>query len=52
MRQYTISFIGTGNMGGALLEAIAKSKAGHLIKAYDISEKALKKAEKLGAISC
>ena len=52
MRQYTISFIGTGNMGGALLEAIVKSKSGHLIKAYDISEKALKKVEKLGAIAC
>lgn len=52
MKQYTVSFIGTGNIGGALLQAIANQNSNYLVKAYDISEKALKKAESLGAIAC
>ena len=39
MNQITISFIGAGNIGGALIQAISGLNKGYLIKVYDVSEK-------------
>ena len=52
MKQYTISFIGAGNIGGALIQATEKVDKGYLIKAFDVSEKASLKAQQYGAIIC
>ena len=52
MKQYTISFIGAGNIGGALIQAIMKVNKGYLVKAYDISAQACEKARGYGAIIC
>lgn len=46
----TIAFIGLGNMG--LPMAINLLKAGHQVRAFDLSEKALEKAVEQGAIAC
>ena len=47
---FKIGFIGTGNMGGALLKAAAKSVGGESILASDFFyEKALKAAQEVGA---
>ncbi len=51
-KQYTISFIGSGNIGCALMQSIAKTQKNAAIKAYDILPKALKKAESYGAAAC
>ncbi|UUR09042.1 3-hydroxyisobutyrate dehydrogenase [Sphingomonas glaciei] len=42
-----IAFIGLGNMGGGMAANLAK--AGHEVRAFDLSEAALAKAEKRGA---
>ena len=46
----TIAFIGLGNMG--LPMALNLLKAGHQVKAFDLSESALKKAVEQGALAC
>ena len=52
MEQFTISFIGTGNIGSALIQSIMKHDKDYVVKAYDISDKALQHARSLGAIAC
>ena len=52
MQQITISFIGTGNIGSALIQSVMKINKGYLVKAYDVSDPALKNAMSLGAIAC
>ena len=52
MNQITISFIGAGNIGGALIQAISGLNKGYLIKVYDVSEKAMRRAESMFAIGC
>src|SRR5918994_579961 len=42
-----IAFIGLGNMGGGMAANLAK--AGHEVRAFDLSEAALAKAEERGA---
>tara|TARA_R110001592_G_scaffold91754_3_gene268214 strand:+ start:390 stop:1271 length:882 start_codon:yes stop_codon:yes gene_type:complete len=46
----TIAFIGLGNMG--LPMALNLLKAGHQVKAFDLSESALEKAAEHGALAC
>ncbi|MBB4285053.1 3-hydroxyisobutyrate dehydrogenase [Roseospira goensis] len=43
----TIGFIGLGNMGGPMLANLVK--AGHTVRAFDLSEAALERAESAGA---
>ncbi len=52
MEQYTITFIGAGNIGGALIQSIMKVDKGYLVKAYDVSPVASEKARGYGAIIC
>lgn len=52
MKQYTISFIGAGNIGGALIQAISRMQKGYLVKVFDISETAAERARSHGAIVC
>lgn len=50
MKKYIAGFIGTGNMGGALAVAAAKSQGGNNIAVYDVNEeKAIAFAESIGA---
>ncbi len=42
-----IAFIGLGNMGGGMAANLAK--AGHDVRAFDLSETALARAEERGA---
>jgi len=44
----TIGFIGLGNMGGPMLANLVK--AGHAVRAFDLSDAALDRAEQAGAI--
>ena len=44
----TIAFIGLGNMGGGMAANLAK--AGHAVRAFDLSEDALARAEQAGCI--
>ena len=49
----TIAFIGLGNMGGGMAANLAK--AGHEVRAFDLSEPALAKSEAAGcarAVPC
>jgi 3-hydroxyisobutyrate dehydrogenase len=43
-----VAFIGLGNMGSGMAANLAK--AGHDVRAYDLSEEALAKAEKCGCL--
>jgi 3-hydroxyisobutyrate dehydrogenase len=45
-----IAFIGLGNMGGGMAANLAK--AGHEVRAYDLSQAALDRAAKHGCTSC
>lgn len=50
--KYHVGFIGVGNMGGALLEAVCKSVSANEVAIYDVSsEKSLQQTEKTGAVS-
>lgn len=44
----TIAFIGLGNMGGGMAANLLKN--GHAVRAFDLSEDALAKAEEAGAV--
>ena len=44
----TIAFIGLGNMGGGMAANLLKN--GHAVRAFDLSEEALAKAEEAGAV--
>lgn len=46
----TVGFIGLGNMGGPMAANLAK--AGHQVKAFDLSDAALKQVEEAGATAC
>jgi len=46
----TIAFIGLGNMGGGMAANLLKN--GFAVRAFDLSEEALAKAERAGAIRC
>ncbi len=46
----TIAFIGLGNMGGGM--AANQAKAGRAVRAFDLSEDALNKAEAAGCTPC
>lgn len=46
----TVGFIGLGNMGGPMAANLAK--AGHQVKAFDLSEAALKAVQEAGANPC
>ena len=46
----TIAFIGLGNMGGGMAANLLKN--GFAVRAFDLSEQALTRAEKAGAIRC
>ncbi len=51
--KYTAGFIGVGNMGGALLDAVCKSVGGDKVAMFDLSKEKLKeKASKSGAVIC
>ena len=45
----TIAFIGLGNMGGGMAANLAK--AGHVVRAFDLSESALKRAVQTGCVA-
>src|SRR4051812_49819681 len=44
-----VAFIGLGNMGGGMAANLAK--AGHEVRAFDLSEKALDKAKSSGCLA-
>lgn len=46
----TIAFIGLGNMGGGMAANLLKN--GFAVRAFDLSEEALAKAEQAGAVRC
>lgn len=46
----TVGFIGLGNMGGPMAANLAK--AGHAVKAFDLSDAALKAVQEAGATPC
>lgn len=46
----TIAFIGLGNMGGGMAANLVKN--GFAVRAFDLSEDALAKAEQAGAVRC
>lgn len=50
--KYHVGFIGVGNMGGALLEAVCKSVSSDKVAIFDVSsEKAMHQSNKTGAVS-
>ena len=44
-----VGFIGLGNMGGGMAANLAK--AGHQVRAFDVSEEALKSAEQIAGMA-